>query len=78
MPQHWDMAGDMATGAFAQVLAGVVYTPIDIVKERMQVRLRLRLLAQTSCIQRVDTGNTWRMGVVFFWLVAVRGMNGII
>jgi hypothetical protein len=35
------MAGDMATGAFAQVLAGVVYTPIDIVKERMQVRLRL-------------------------------------
>lgn len=45
MPQHWGMAGDMATGAFAQVLAGVVYTPIDIVKERMQVRLRLRLLA---------------------------------
>jgi hypothetical protein len=57
------MAGDMATGAFAQVLAGVVYTPIDIVKERMQVRLRLRLLAY---------------GCGFIWLVAVRGMNGII
>jgi solute carrier family 25 citrate transporter 1 len=32
----------MATGAFAQVLAGVVYTPIDIVKERMQVQAMMR------------------------------------
>jgi solute carrier family 25 citrate transporter 1 len=32
----------MATGAFAQILAGVVYTPIDIVKERMQVQAMMR------------------------------------
>eukprot|EP00878_Enallax_costatus_P009799 GHUV01010232.1.p1 GENE.GHUV01010232.1~~GHUV01010232.1.p1 ORF type:complete len:327 (+),score=71.21 GHUV01010232.1:516-1496(+) len=38
VPRHWGIAGDMATGAIAQVLAGVVYTPIDIVKERMQVQ----------------------------------------
>lgn len=38
MPAHWGIGADMATGAFAQVLAGVVYTPIDIVKERMQVQ----------------------------------------
>lgn len=38
IPRHWGIAGDMATGAIAQVLAGVVYTPIDIVKERMQVQ----------------------------------------
>lgn len=30
-------AADMAAGVGAQVLAGVVYTPIDIVKERLQV-----------------------------------------
>ncbi|WIA39422.1 hypothetical protein OEZ86_005524 [Tetradesmus obliquus] len=42
MPGHWGMAGDMATGALAQVLAGVVYTPIDIVKERMQVQALMR------------------------------------
>jgi len=38
MPAQWGIGADMATGAFAQVLAGVVYTPIDIVKERMQVQ----------------------------------------
>lgn len=38
MPQQWGTGADMATGAFAQVLAGVVYTPIDIVKERLQVQ----------------------------------------
>jgi solute carrier family 25 citrate transporter 1 len=32
----------MATGACAQILAGVVYTPIDIVKERMQVQAIMR------------------------------------
>ena len=31
------MAGDMAVGVWAQLVAGVVYTPIDIVKERLQV-----------------------------------------
>lgn len=38
MPQQWGIAADMATGAFAQLLAGIVYTPVDIVKERMQVQ----------------------------------------
>lgn len=33
----WGMAGDMAVGAAAQLMAGVVFTPIDIVKERLQV-----------------------------------------
>lgn len=31
------VAGDMAVGLWAQLVAGVVYTPIDIVKERLQV-----------------------------------------
>eukprot|EP00879_Flechtneria_rotunda_P009839 GHRR01010291.1.p1 GENE.GHRR01010291.1~~GHRR01010291.1.p1 ORF type:complete len:308 (+),score=68.28 GHRR01010291.1:334-1257(+) len=39
MPVSWGpTSADLATGAFAQVLAGLVYTPIDIVKERMQVQ----------------------------------------
>ena len=42
MPASWGIGADMATGAFAQVLAGVVYTPIDIVKERMQVQAMMR------------------------------------
>lgn len=42
MPAQWGLGADMATGAFAQVLAGVVYTPIDIVKERMQVQAMMR------------------------------------
>lgn len=42
VPYHWGMMGDMATGAVAQVLAGVVYTPIDIVKERLQVQTLMR------------------------------------
>lgn len=42
VPQSWGIAGDMATGAVAQVLAGIVYTPIDIVKERLQVQVLMR------------------------------------
>lgn len=42
MPAEWGIGADMATGAFAQVLAGIVYTPIDIVKERMQVQSMMR------------------------------------
>lgn len=38
VPQDWGIGADMATGAIAQLLAGVVYTPIDIIKERMQVQ----------------------------------------
>ncbi len=40
LPREWAgghaAAADAATGVLAQLLAGVVYTPIDIVKERMQ------------------------------------------
>jgi solute carrier family 25 citrate transporter 1 len=38
VPGHWGIGGDMAIGAVAQVLAGIIYTPIDVVKERMQVQ----------------------------------------
>ena len=38
IPADWGIGGDMAIGAVAQVLAGVIYTPIDVVKERMQVQ----------------------------------------
>ncbi|KAG2428620.1 hypothetical protein HYH02_014321 [Chlamydomonas schloesseri] len=37
VPAEWGMAGDMAVGAAAQLVAGVVFTPIDIIKERLQV-----------------------------------------
>lgn len=42
VPPGWGMAGDMATGAVAQLLAGCVYTPIDTVKERLQVQPLMR------------------------------------
>lgn len=32
------IAGDMLVGCYAQALAGIAFTPIDIIKERMQVR----------------------------------------
>ena len=38
VPAGHGMLGDMAVGVWAQLVAGVVYTPIDIVKERLQVR----------------------------------------
>lgn len=31
------LAGDLTTGAVAQLIAGVAFTPLDVVKERMQV-----------------------------------------
>jgi hypothetical protein len=33
------LAGDLTTGAVAQLIAGVAFTPLDVVKERMQVRV---------------------------------------
>ena len=30
------VAGDMLVGCYAQALAGIAFTPIDIIKERMQ------------------------------------------
>jgi hypothetical protein len=33
------LAGDLTTGAVAQLIAGVAFTPLDVIKERMQVRV---------------------------------------
>lgn len=38
VPAGHGVLGDMAVGVWAQLVAGIVYTPIDIVKERLQVR----------------------------------------
>lgn len=38
LPSHAGIAGDMLVGCYAQALAGIAFTPIDIIKERMQVR----------------------------------------
>lgn len=37
VPPRYGPAGDLAVGAFAQLTAGFVFTPVDIIKERMQV-----------------------------------------
>jgi len=37
VPPKYGAAGDLAVGAFAQLTAGFVFTPVDIIKERMQV-----------------------------------------
>jgi Mitochondrial carrier protein len=29
--------GDMGVGALAQLAAGVIFTPVDVIKERLQV-----------------------------------------
>ncbi|GLC34594.1 hypothetical protein PLESTB_001244400 [Pleodorina starrii] len=42
VPAGWGMLGDMAVGAGAQLLAGLVFTPVDIVKERLQVAPLMR------------------------------------
>ena len=38
IPPGAGMVGDMAVGAVAQIIAGAVFTPIDVVKERLQVQ----------------------------------------
>ncbi|KAK9808684.1 hypothetical protein WJX72_001868 [[Myrmecia] bisecta] len=38
VPASYGILGDMLTGTVAQLAAGVAYTPIDIVKERLQVQ----------------------------------------
>jgi hypothetical protein len=38
VPRGWGVGADVATGAIAQLAAGLVYTPIDIIKERLQVQ----------------------------------------
>lgn len=34
----WGLGGDMLVGACAQLTGGLLFTPVDVVKERMQVR----------------------------------------
>ncbi len=56
----WGVARDMSAGAAAQLTAGLLFTPIDIIKERMQVRgaaaaARHRGTAQHSAAHRALT-----------------------
>ncbi|KAL6755146.1 mitochondrial carrier family [Haematococcus lacustris] len=37
VPGSWGLVGDMCVGAVAQLSGGLLYTPLDVVKERMQV-----------------------------------------
>mmetsp|Transcript_45005 Transcript_45005/g.113944 ORF Transcript_45005/g.113944 Transcript_45005/m.113944 type:complete len:258 (+) Transcript_45005:168-941(+) len=39
VPAGWGTAGDMMVGAIAQIVAGAVYNPVDIIKERMQAQV---------------------------------------
>ena len=38
VPASYGVLGDMLVGCYTQAIAGVVFTPVDIIKERMQVR----------------------------------------
>jgi Mitochondrial carrier protein len=38
VPPNSGVLGDMATGCIAQLMAGIAFTPVDVVKERLQVR----------------------------------------
>ena len=42
VPPDSGIVGNMATGAIAQLIAGVVFNPIDIIKERMQVQVSVQ------------------------------------
>lgn len=37
MPREWGILGDLGTGCVAQLVAGLAFTPIDVIKERIQV-----------------------------------------
>jgi len=39
VPRGWGLGGDVLVGGLAQLLAGVVFTPLDAIKERMQARV---------------------------------------
>lgn len=41
-PRSWGVFADLGTGCLAQLVAGVAFTPIDVVKERMQVQTMMR------------------------------------
>ncbi|DBA90485.1 hypothetical protein WJX77_005781 [Trebouxia sp. C0004] len=38
MPADYGILGDMLVGCYTQAIAGIVFTPVDIIKERMQVQ----------------------------------------
>ena len=38
IPNEWTIVQGLGAGAMAQLLGGLVYTPMDVVKERLQVR----------------------------------------
>jgi hypothetical protein len=42
--------GDAATGMVAQVVAGLAFTPVDVIKERMQVQVILNMLMRVTGI----------------------------
>eukprot|EP00884_Botryococcus_braunii_P017889 jgi/Botrbrau1/4784/Bobra.0325s0007.1 len=42
LPADSGLAGGLATGAFAQLLGGLVFTPMDIIKERLQAQRQMR------------------------------------
>lgn len=45
LPPGSGVAGGLATGAAAQLVAGAIFTPMDVIKERMQVASLPPLLA---------------------------------
>lgn len=40
LPPDCGMLGDMLVGCYTQAIAGIVFTPVDVIKERMQVRCK--------------------------------------
>lgn len=38
MPADYGILGDMLVGCYTQAIAGIIFTPVDIIKERMQVQ----------------------------------------
>lgn len=45
-PRHWGVSADILTAVVAQTIAGVVFCPIDIVKQRVQTA---QVLIQENC-----------------------------
>ncbi|KAA6428932.1 MAG: mitochondrial carrier family [Trebouxia sp. A1-2] len=37
MPADYRILGDMLVGCYTQAIAGIIFTPVDIIKERMQL-----------------------------------------
>ena len=57
LPANAGIAGDMLVGCYAQALAGIAFTPIDIIKERMQVSAHFPCVCITlpSCFVPVSS-----------------------